>query len=145
MIIFIDEIDSESCFPLGYTNLPSFIAKFKSAEFEGVARFVPASGLPQDCAGHEFGVEIAQDSITDFQIVSGGAGSAIEPLSMTGSFRVRGKVRGSSGPAGRETTTVAVGEAFFTLTPDDVGQLRPAIGDTVIFILHGLSLWDEVI
>lgn len=145
MIIFIDEVDSESFLPIGYTNLPSFFVKFKSACFDGVARFVPASGLPADCAGHEFGVEIAQDFVTDFKIVSGGEVLKVEPLEKVGSFRVCGEVRGVPKPTEGQTTTVVIGEAYFTLTLDDIGKIRPDVGDVVTFIVHDLSLWDETI
>jgi len=91
MIIFIDKIDSKLFLPLGYTNLPSFVVQFGSACFDGVARFVPASGLHLDCAGHEFGVEIGQESVTDFQIVVGGAVPAIEPLDKAGSSECAAK------------------------------------------------------
>lgn len=131
--------------PLGYTGLPSFVVKFHSSGFDGVARFVPATGLSQDCVGHEFGVEIAQDSVTDFQIIAGGAVPEIVYLDKLGSFRVRGAVRGVPRPNGGQTITVAVGEAYFTLTLDDIGQIPANVGDTVMFTVHDLSLWDEVI
>jgi hypothetical protein len=88
MIILIDEIDSESFLPIGNTNLPSFVAKFRSTYFDGIARFVPASGLPQNCVGHEFGAEICHESVTDFQIVTEGAVPEIASLDRTSSFRV---------------------------------------------------------
>ncbi len=148
MKIIIEKIDGESVLPIGFAKLPSFLVNFRSSSFSGIARFVPASGRPENCEGCEFEVEIAQDSITEFCIIEGIVTPSVEIMDATGSFKVCGvisSVMALTDPIGGQFTFVAVNDALFTLTNNDMSNLRPDVGTSVAFIVHDMSFWDEAI
>jgi hypothetical protein len=147
MKVSINSIDASSEKPLGYTPMPSFLVHFQGTAFSGVARLVPASGLPTNCVGAEFDTEIAQESISDFQVVES-TDPTVSYLGQPGVFKVLGRVVGVSPvtePQGGFIVTVVVNDAFFMLTHADLDFKRPEVGAMVEFTTRELALWDEVI
>ena len=146
MKIFIEQIDNTSYMPLGYAKLPSFLVRFRSSAFSGVARLVPGSGLPEDCEGREFEVEIGQDSIAEFCVTKLTKNTGVTALGAAGSFSVQGVVSSvvtATEPIGNQFTYVDAGDAIFTLSLNDTGGIRPDVGACVAFIVKGISFWDE--
>ena len=147
MNIVIDAIESTVKL-IGFTKMPSYRVHFNSAIFEGIARFVPASGVPDQCKGSQFGVEIGQEYVTNFRILNIPNLEQIDSTGEDGCFHVRGVVHAvmdCSEPPGNCITYVAVGDAIFTLTLDDSGGVKPNEGTVVEFIAHDISLWDDEI
>lgn len=147
MNIVIDTIES-TVELIGFTKMPSFSVRFHSAGFEGIARFVPASGTSDQCKGSQFGVEICQEYVTDFRILDSFNLAKVDPTGEDGCFHVCGTIHAvmdCSEPAGSRITYVAVGDAIFTLTLADTGGLKPNEGSVVEFIAHDISLWDDEI
>jgi hypothetical protein len=147
MNVVIDDIESAVKL-IGFMKMPSYRVNFSSAIFGGIARFVPASGVPEQCMGSEFSVEIAQESVTNFRILNDPVSEGIDSTGEEGCFHVRGIVHAvmdCSEPPGNRITYAAVGDAIFTLTLDDTGGLRPNEGTAVEFIAHDISLWDDAI
>lgn len=148
MKITIDEIDSKSLQLIGFANLPSFIVHFRASTFDGIARFVPACDAPNECAGRQFTVEIAQESITDFRVLELPRDASIESLAAAGSFRVFGTVSfvlTPLEPVDSRFTFVRAGDATFTLGTHDTCGIQPDVGSWVTFIVDGMSFWDEAI
>lgn len=148
MRIVIGSIDKDSFELRGYTPTPSFVVQFSSVTFSGTARLVPFSGLADAKPGDEFFVEFAQGSVSEFRLSGSVEPSAVVPLPTPGDFKVRGTVRHvsyPSEPAGNRITDVNVGDADFSLSLEDIGDLRPDIGTKIEFVVHDLSMWDESI
>lgn len=147
MKIFIDGIEFEKPKPLGFTNMTSYPAHFRSSTFHGWARFVPADEDLEQYLNKAIEVEIAHERVDELR-TSADRKHLIAPLSEAFSYHVRGEVKtivNHSEPSGNSTTYVVAGEAAFALSLADLGNLRPHEGDTVEFDVHGLSLWDESI
>ena len=98
--------------------------------------------------GSEFDVEIAQESVSEFRLSEKSGNVCVEPILPLGDFKVRGIVRYlslPSEPVGNQITYVQADEADFCLALKDIRDLRPAVGTTVEFIVHDLSMWDTAI
>jgi hypothetical protein len=147
MNIVIDTIESTVKL-IGFTKMPSFRIHFNSAIFGGIARFVPASGIPDQCKGSLFSVEICQEYVTDFRILDQANLARVDSTGEDGCFHVCGAIHAvmdCSEPVGNRITYVAVGDAIFTLTLADTRGLKPNEGTVVDFIVHDISLWDDEI
>jgi hypothetical protein len=148
MKIFIDKIDSASILEIGFAKYPSFLIHFRASAFSGGARFVPASDRPEDCEGHEFEVEIAQESISEFCVTKPTKTTSIEALGMAGSYRVHGTVSfyiTTIESIANPSIKITAGEAIFILSLNDMGGVRLDVGTSVSFIVHDLSFWDEAL
>ncbi|HEX8611159.1 MAG TPA: hypothetical protein VF800_07700 [Telluria sp.] len=148
MKITIEEIDSASMRPIGYTPQPSFVVHFRSAAFGGIARLVPAVERAKDCLGQEFIVEICQGSVTQFGVLDQPAMNAVEALDTPGSFKVTGILQSQSVPSdpdGQRHAFITAGEACFCLSQDEMGGLWPEPESVVAFIAHDVTLWDEAL
>jgi hypothetical protein len=148
MKIFIDKIDRASVLAIGFAKLPSFLVHFSSTSFSGSARLVPGSGRLEDCEGHEFEVEIGQESVSEFCVTKPTKTTSVEALGTAGSFRVHGIVSyvlTTTEPIFNAFSDVTAGDAIFSLSLNDTGGLRLDVGTSVTFIVHGLSFWDEAI
>ena len=143
MNITIDDIDCASMRPIGHAGQPSFVAAFRSAAFDGIARLVPAVDNPEDCLGQECIVEITQGSVTEFAVLDLPELNAVEALETPGSFKVSGTVESLSGDAEAQGYAfITAGEACFCLSADEMGGLWPEPGSGVAFVAHDLTLWD---
>lgn len=148
MHIRIESIDVASVLPIGLTQLPSFRVCFNSSLIKGVARFVPASGIAENCVTREFDVEVSQESITGFEVSHISMSPSMTTTKWDGVFKVCGIVVGlstNSEPPGSQLTHVQAGDAHFVLDLHDIGEVRPNVGDTVTFFANDVSLWDEAI
>ncbi|NHZ91459.1 hypothetical protein F2P45_20975 [Massilia sp. CCM 8733] len=148
MIITTEDIDSASMRPVGYAQLPSFVARFRSVPFSGVARLVPAYDNPRDCLDLELGVQITQGSVTDFRVIGLPAIVGADALDIPGSFKVCGILESQSPPSetgeGRYAF-IAVGEASFCLSEQEMGGMWPEPESIVSFVAHDVTLWDEAL
>lgn len=148
MKITIEDIDSASMRPIGHSQYPSFVARFRSVPFSGVARLVPAVDDPKDCVGLELGVEITQGSVTDFQVIGLPAIVGADALETPASFKVCGILESQSPPSetgeGRYAF-IAVGEASFCLSEEEMGGMWPEPESIVSFVAHDVTLWDEAL
>jgi hypothetical protein len=152
MKIVIDKIDTSRPENLGYTEMPSYPVHFRNPLFDGWARFVPARENPEAYLNEQVVVEIAHDSVSDLRILENPKHQVWPPqisaLAEEFSFQVRGDVKvivHHPKPEGNRTTYIVAGDAAFALTFSELGNLRPCEGQTVEFIAHGVSLWDEEI
>lgn len=148
MKITVESIDVSAMENLGFTQLPSFPVRFSSEVVNGVARFVPASGEVQRCAGESFDVEINQENVTHLKRIRSELVESVVALTEPGVFQVSGRVSSvvSLGePEGSEVVTVSAGEATFTLSSEELGSMKLSLGEKVSFVAHALSLWDEAI
>jgi hypothetical protein len=145
--IAIDEIDAASSKLLGYTPLPSFLVKFHGSTIKGVARLVPASGIADAGPGDEFVVELAHEAVSNFAVLNRDVPPSIVSTSAAGDFKVIGPVSFLSKTASQDIqgVYVAVGDASFALTLEEMGGVLPSIGTMVEFVVHDVSMWDEVI
>jgi hypothetical protein len=128
--------------------MASFVVRFRSTPFNGTARLIAARDIVDVQPGSHFVVEIAQESVSEFKVDKEPGIQRVRPLSQEGDFHVRGvvcSVAHPSQPAGNRVTYVAVADAQFCLSLQDIGDLRPEVGTAVDFIVHDLSLWDEAI
>lgn len=134
---------------IGYVGVPSFPAQFSSSVVKGRARFVPAEGDAQGCVGRSFDVEINQERVTDLRRVNREADAdAVVALPEFGAFRVCGTVASVvplGEPEGSDFVTIAAGEAAFILCEPDLCGVKLTQGETVAFVAHDVSLWDEAI
>ena len=133
---------------LGYMQLPSFPIRFSSSVANGLALFVPASGEAQGCAGQTFDVEINQEKVSALERASLESVDSIVALPEPNAFKVSGRVISAvsmAEPVDNEIISVKAGEAIFTLSRNELGGVKLALGECVTFIAHTLSLWDEAI
>lgn len=146
MRITIEEIDSASMRLIGHTPQPSFVVRFRSAAFSGVARLVPALGNAEDCAGIEMSVEITQGSVTQFSVIDHPEMNSVQALQEPGSFKVAGTVESQSGePGAQGYAFIMAGEACFCLSEEEMGGIWPEPGSAVAFIASDVTFWDEAL
>jgi len=146
MRITVESIDPNAMVRLGFAQLPSFPVQFSSVTVCGTANFVPAIGDAQSCAGQVFDVEINQQKITNLERIGAESGESVVACVELGCYKVAGRVtsvvrldeRGDD-----EIVTVTAGEATFTLSSGDVAGIALSLGQSVSFLAHSLSLWDE--
>jgi hypothetical protein len=147
MKISIAGIETRTATPIGHTKMNSYPVHFKSAMFEGLARFVPGGEDLETYLNREIEVEISHEKISGLRTVNS-LEHQVTPLTQVFGYHVRGEVKlitPHSEPAGNRTTYIVAGDAVFALTLSDIGAVRPREGETVEFDVHGLSLWDELI
>ncbi len=149
MQILVTAIDPTQQTRLGYTQLPSFMAKFEGAEFSGSAWFVPASGKADGNAGQTLEVELSQERVTQVTLEDAkDFEPRVQNLSEPASYRVTGFVdfvTQLKDPIEACIVYISVGNANFTLTTSELGGIKPVQGGHLSFTVHGLSLWDEAI
>jgi hypothetical protein len=110
---------------------------------EGTAVLVPAVRHKYGWkVGAELEVETSQAGVTELKIWKnrGTMVPMLTPLEDAGDFQVRGLVSNIDGDG---LIYVDAGTIEFVLPrTQDLAALEPAPGDNIMFILHGLGLWE---
>ena len=98
-------------------------------------------------AGDEFIVELAHESVTDFNVTAGMVQPSVACAIVPGDFKVVGEVcfLDSAASGAICGAYIAVGDATFALTLEEMGGVAPSIGTMVEFVAHEVSMWDEAI
>jgi hypothetical protein len=147
--ITVTDLEVESARLMGNIRALGYRVTFTSSLATGTATFVPAGTASADLEGTTCWVEINQETIENFTLLS--SANRYEPrltaLPESGDFEVVGKITSIVRGDGTESVailTISVADASFTLTSDDVGSGYRE-GDFVTFIARDVSLWDEAI
>ena len=140
MRIKIVNIDCSKVIQVGDTAL-GYKGEFTCPIVSGAAIFVPYSGR-EECLvpGVSLSVETSQEGVSNFRILSTHSEHSITPLDQAGDYCIIGTV---SLNGDNEVFYIDVGDFNFIVDIDESEGIIPQKGDTVEFIIHGLSLWDE--
>ena len=154
MLITVESVDPGEERKLGYTPMPGFLVHFSSSIVTGWAWFVPASGDREALKGQSFGVEINQESISDFEIASPSEvqNPGVVALPQRGCFQVHGTVASVdffnaafNKPANERVIEIKAGDAYFHATKSACGIVNLAKDQAVTFKVNDMWLWDEAI
>lgn len=149
MFITILQIDPKAMEMRGYTPTASYPVYFRSSAVTGWARLVPFGEDPMEYIGESLIVEIGQESVTGLRkSLEAGLSESIEPLPADGDFRVHGTSvdrERYNDPPGSVSLTVRSGEAQFSLSGLEQTYAGMAAGDMIVFDVHDVSLWDEML
>lgn len=140
MGIEIVSLDRSKVILVGDTAL-GYKGKFTCPIVSGAAILVSCTGREETLVLRaSLSVETSQEGVTNFVILSNQSDHSIIPLDQAGDYRVIGTV---SLNGDDEVFYIDVGDFTFIVDIDETEGIIPQKGDTVEFILHGLTLWDE--
>ena len=122
------------------TSALGWRGKFGCPLVVGEAVFIPARGHEDRLrSGAMINVETGHESISEFKILSEVA-DGMRPLDCAGDYAVCGHIVHVA-PQG--IARVSVRGLTFELERSELNDTTPKVGDSVEFLLHGLSLWDS--
>jgi hypothetical protein len=142
MKIVIRELLGPEEVPVPGGESQGYRVRFSCPLGEGVAVLVPSRRKFGWKTGSELDVETSQAAIDDLKIWKnrGTMVPMLTPLEVEGDYQVRGLV---SHVKDGLVYVEAAGIEFVVPYADEVASLDARAGDNIMFILHGLGLWEN--
>jgi hypothetical protein len=150
MRVTIESLSSDEPREFGFTPMQGYPVMFSAGTLRAHAWFVPADTDLSHVVGREYEVEVNQERVTALTPVGAGqdGSQGLAALPDFGSFRVHGRIESvllANEHGGEPAAFVRAGDAYLALGSVELAGLELHAGDTITFVAHDVSLWDEAI